>query len=112
MLFRSVARIATLARIKVPEADREALGQELNKILDWVEQLGQVDTTGVEPMTSVAASSLSLPRASVFSGDATISKVSLSASPIVFVPRSRPRSRSPGARQALSSVGLRIGMMG
>ncbi|MGB8843001.1 MAG: Asp-tRNA(Asn)/Glu-tRNA(Gln) amidotransferase subunit GatC [Aliidongia sp.] len=50
----TVAKIATLARIKLPEADREAMGRELDKILHWVEQLDEVDTTGVEPMTSVA----------------------------------------------------------
>jgi aspartyl-tRNA(Asn)/glutamyl-tRNA(Gln) amidotransferase subunit C len=49
-----VAKIATLARIKLPEADREAMGRELDKILHWVEQLDEVDTSGVEPMTSVA----------------------------------------------------------
>jgi aspartyl-tRNA(Asn)/glutamyl-tRNA(Gln) amidotransferase subunit C len=50
----TVAKIATLARIKLPETDREAMGRELDKILHWVEQLDEVDTTGVEPMTSVA----------------------------------------------------------
>jgi aspartyl-tRNA(Asn)/glutamyl-tRNA(Gln) amidotransferase subunit C len=65
----TVARIATLARIKVPEADLEALGQELNKILHWVEQLDQVDTTGVEPMTSVAAMTLPLRADKVTDGD-------------------------------------------
>jgi aspartyl-tRNA(Asn)/glutamyl-tRNA(Gln) amidotransferase subunit C len=54
----AVARIATLARIKVPEADREAVGQELSKILAWIEQLSEVDTAGVEPMTSVAQMTL------------------------------------------------------
>jgi aspartyl-tRNA(Asn)/glutamyl-tRNA(Gln) amidotransferase subunit C len=49
----TVARIATLARIKVPEADREALGHELNNILHWVEQLDEVDTADVPPMASV-----------------------------------------------------------
>ena len=56
----TVARIATLARIKVPEAEREALGRELDKILDWVEQLGEIDTAGVAPMTSVAHMTLPL----------------------------------------------------
>jgi aspartyl-tRNA(Asn)/glutamyl-tRNA(Gln) amidotransferase subunit C len=50
----TVARIATLARIKLPEADLEAIGGELDQILHWVEQLAEVDTAGVEPMTSVA----------------------------------------------------------
>jgi aspartyl-tRNA(Asn)/glutamyl-tRNA(Gln) amidotransferase subunit C len=51
----SVARVARLARIKVPEADLDAVGTELNKILHWIEQLSEVDTTGVEPMSSTAA---------------------------------------------------------
>ena len=51
----SVARVASLARIRVPDSDLEALGTELNKILHWVEQLSEVDTDGVEPMTSAVA---------------------------------------------------------
>jgi aspartyl-tRNA(Asn)/glutamyl-tRNA(Gln) amidotransferase subunit C len=50
----TVARIATLARIKVPEADLEHLAGELSGILGWIEQLGEVDTTGIEPMSSAA----------------------------------------------------------
>ena len=49
----TVARIATLARIKVPEADLDKMVGELQHILAWVEQLNAVDTKGVEPMTSV-----------------------------------------------------------
>ena len=49
----TVRRIATLARIEVPEDDLEKLAGELSNILGWVEQLGEVDTEGVEPMTSV-----------------------------------------------------------
>ena len=49
-----VARIATLARIKVPESELEPLARELTKILTWIEQLNEVDVSGVEPMTSVA----------------------------------------------------------
>jgi aspartyl-tRNA(Asn)/glutamyl-tRNA(Gln) amidotransferase subunit C len=48
----TVARIATLARIKVPEAEQEVLAGELSQILTWIEQLGEVDTSGVEPMAS------------------------------------------------------------
>jgi len=54
----AVARIATLARIKLPEAEQGALAQELTGILAWVEQLNEVDTAGVEPMSSVAAMGL------------------------------------------------------
>jgi aspartyl-tRNA(Asn)/glutamyl-tRNA(Gln) amidotransferase subunit C len=51
----TVARIATLARIKLPEAEREALAGELSQILTWIEQLNEVDVAGVAPMAGVAA---------------------------------------------------------
>ncbi|MCY1669817.1 Asp-tRNA(Asn)/Glu-tRNA(Gln) amidotransferase subunit GatC [Novosphingobium sp. SL115] len=49
----TVAKIASLARIKVSETELEAMVPELNGILAWVEQLGEVDVTGIEPMTAV-----------------------------------------------------------
>lgn len=49
----TVRHIAKLARIAVTGQEVTALQGELSEILDWVEQLGEVDTTGVEPMTSV-----------------------------------------------------------
>ena len=52
---KTVRRIAHLARIKLDEADVEPMMKELNGILGWVEQLGEVNTDGVEPMTSVVA---------------------------------------------------------
>jgi aspartyl-tRNA(Asn)/glutamyl-tRNA(Gln) amidotransferase subunit C len=50
---KAVAHIATLARIRVPEQDLAGLAQELNGIMTWVEQLSEVDTTGIEPMSGV-----------------------------------------------------------
>jgi aspartyl-tRNA(Asn)/glutamyl-tRNA(Gln) amidotransferase subunit C len=49
----TVRRIAHLARIAVSEDEVAPLQGELNAILAFVEQLGAVDVTGVEPMTSV-----------------------------------------------------------
>ena len=49
----TVRRIAHLARIAVAEEEIEHLKGELNAILAWVEQLGEVKVDGVEPMTSV-----------------------------------------------------------
>jgi aspartyl-tRNA(Asn)/glutamyl-tRNA(Gln) amidotransferase subunit C len=49
----TVLRIAKLARIEVTDEATEGLAKELNVIMDWVEQLSEVDTDGVEPMTSV-----------------------------------------------------------
>ena len=49
----TVKRVARLARIAVTEEDAERMTGELNAILGFVEQLNEVDVTGVEPMTSV-----------------------------------------------------------
>lgn len=56
----TVRKVARLARIAVPEDRLEPLSQELNSILQWIEQLGEVDTDGVEPMTSAVAATLPL----------------------------------------------------
>jgi len=49
----TVRRIAHLARIAVADEEVEHLKGELNAMLAFVEQLSEVDVTGVEPMTSV-----------------------------------------------------------
>ncbi len=49
----TVKRVARLARIAVTEDDANRMVGELNGILGFVEQLNEVDVTGVEPMTSV-----------------------------------------------------------
>ncbi|MBT9244407.1 Asp-tRNA(Asn)/Glu-tRNA(Gln) amidotransferase subunit GatC [Gemmobacter fulvus] len=46
-------RVAKLARIQVDEGDLPALAGELSNILGFMEQLNEVDVTGIEPMTSV-----------------------------------------------------------
>ena len=56
----TVLRIAKLARIEVADEATDGLADELNAILAWVEQLSEVDTEGVEPMTSVVAVTLPL----------------------------------------------------
>ena len=51
--LQTVKRVAHLARIAVSEEDAERMTGELNAILGFVEQLNEVDVSGVEPMTSV-----------------------------------------------------------
>ncbi len=51
--YKTVKRVAHLARIAVSDDEAEALKGELNTILGFVEQLNEVDVSGVEPMTSV-----------------------------------------------------------
>ena len=48
----TVRKVAKLARIAEPEEKLEPLAKELNGILAWIEQLNEVDTDGVQPMTS------------------------------------------------------------
>ena len=49
----TVRRVAKLARIRITDEEAATLQGELNGILGWIEQLGEVDVEGVEPMTSV-----------------------------------------------------------
>ena len=51
--LQTVKRVARLARIAVSEEDAQRMTGELNAILGFVEQLNEVDVSGVEPMTSV-----------------------------------------------------------
>jgi aspartyl-tRNA(Asn)/glutamyl-tRNA(Gln) amidotransferase subunit C len=45
----------------VPEGELSHLAGELSQILSWIEQLNEVDTTGVEPMSGGAATAMKLP---------------------------------------------------
>ena len=56
----TVRKIASLARIAVTDGEVEAMVPELNNILGWIEQLGEVDVTGVQPMTAVIPNVLRL----------------------------------------------------
>lgn len=56
----TVRHVARLARIKVTDAEAQSLQKELTSILNWVEQLDEVDTANVEPMTRVDG--MGLPR--------------------------------------------------
>jgi aspartyl-tRNA(Asn)/glutamyl-tRNA(Gln) amidotransferase subunit C len=56
----TVRKIASLARIAATEAEVEAMVPELNNILGFIEQLGEVDTTGVEPLATVISNTLRL----------------------------------------------------
>ncbi|RJG56628.1 Asp-tRNA(Asn)/Glu-tRNA(Gln) amidotransferase subunit GatC [Sphingobium terrigena] len=51
--LQTVKKIASLSRISVTDAEAQAMVPELNNILGWVEQLGEVDVTGIQPMTAV-----------------------------------------------------------
>lgn len=52
--IETVRTISVLARLRIAPEELEPLARELSGILDWVEQLAEVDTGGIAPMTSVA----------------------------------------------------------
>ena len=65
----TVARIARLARLKVPEEELEPLAVELSGILAWIEQLNEVDTQDVAPLASVSDVTLPMRQDKVTDGD-------------------------------------------
>ncbi|HJU15791.1 MAG TPA: Asp-tRNA(Asn)/Glu-tRNA(Gln) amidotransferase subunit GatC [Stellaceae bacterium] len=86
----AVAHIAALARIRLSEAEIEPLAQELSRILDWVEQLNEVDTEGVPPMASVAELHLPMREDQVTDGncpEAILGNAPLSAHGFFAVPK-------------------------
>jgi aspartyl-tRNA(Asn)/glutamyl-tRNA(Gln) amidotransferase subunit C len=52
---KDVRHVAKLARLALSDAEIDKMVPELNNILGWVEQLGEVNTDGVEPLTAVIA---------------------------------------------------------
>lgn len=54
----TVRKVARLARIAEPEEKLDQLAKELSGILTWIEQLNEVDTDGVEPMTTAVHTTL------------------------------------------------------
>lgn len=65
-------KIARLSRIGIADAEVEPLAAELNGILGWIEQLAEVDVTGIEPMTAVMPIALRWRDDVVSDGDAAV----------------------------------------
>lgn len=66
---KAVRKIASLARIAVTDQEVAAMTGELNNILGWVEQLGEVDTDGIDPLAAVIPNHLRLREDVVTDGD-------------------------------------------
>ena len=66
--IETVRRVAHLARMAVAEDEVEDLGRELNAMLAFVEQLADIDVTGVEPMTSVTPMAMKMRKDEVNDG--------------------------------------------
>jgi aspartyl-tRNA(Asn)/glutamyl-tRNA(Gln) amidotransferase subunit C len=86
----TVRRIAKLARLALDEGRVAPMAGELNGILAWVEQLKEVDVTGVEPMTSVVEQKLKMRKDEVTEGgaaDAIIANAPQSEDHFFVVPK-------------------------
>ena len=64
----TVQKVASLARMGIEEAALDGLAGELSNIIGWVEALSEVDTEGVEPMTSAAETTLHMRKDEVTEG--------------------------------------------
>lgn len=86
----TVRRVARLARIREPEDRLEPLARELSAILGWIEQLNEIDTDGVEPMTSAVAATLPMREDIVTDGgdaDAILANAPAKADGFFVVPK-------------------------
>ena len=86
----TVRHVARLARIKVNAEQTASLKRELTSILEWVEQLGEVDTSAVEPMTRVGDMTLPKRKDEVTTGemaDAIVKNAPLTEDHYFLVPK-------------------------
>lgn len=65
----TVKKVATLSRLRESDERLQSLAGELNGILGWIEQLNEVDVTGVEPMTTAVEMGTPLREDVVSDGD-------------------------------------------
>lgn len=66
---QTVRKVARLANIEIEDSDVERIGTQLSGIIQWVEQLGEVDTDNVEPLANVVNIDLHLRKDEVTDGD-------------------------------------------
>lgn len=104
----TVARIAQLARIRLPEAALEPLAKELSAILTWIEQLNEVNVESVEPMTSVVEMALRHPGLSRSHGTSIVLRpqmIAASPSPIIRKTGAKRATGASGAKTAAHAAG-------
>ncbi|MEL6290165.1 MAG: Asp-tRNA(Asn)/Glu-tRNA(Gln) amidotransferase subunit GatC [Pseudomonadota bacterium] len=86
----TVKRMARLARVRITDDEASALQGELNSILDWVEQLNEVNTEAVEAMTQVVPMEMKKRADGVSDGDkaeAVLSNAPMSEDGFFVVPK-------------------------
>ncbi len=66
---KTVRKVAGLARIKMDDAELETMAPQLSKIIDWIEQLSEVNTDNVKPLANVVSIDLPLREDKITDGD-------------------------------------------
>lgn len=66
---QTIKNIAQLARLRFPASEEERFMNDINGILQWVEELKEVDVTGVEPLVSVTPRENAIRKDEVTAGD-------------------------------------------
>lgn len=64
-----VKKVAFLSRLRIDDDKVEATQQEFNKILNWIGELNEVDTDGVEPLVSVNEDTITMREDKVTAGN-------------------------------------------
>lgn len=49
-----LSKLETLARLQIDDSKKEKMKEDLSEIITWMEKLGEVDTSGVEPLTNMS----------------------------------------------------------
>jgi aspartyl-tRNA(Asn)/glutamyl-tRNA(Gln) amidotransferase subunit C len=86
----TVRRIARLARIRLAERDVAQLQGELGAILGWIEQLNEVDVSGVDPLANIGAAAMTMREDVVTDGnqvDAVLANAPARSGPFFTVPK-------------------------
>ncbi|HTI02865.1 MAG TPA: Asp-tRNA(Asn)/Glu-tRNA(Gln) amidotransferase subunit GatC [Acidisoma sp.] len=86
----TVRRIARLARIRLAEKDVAQLQGELGAILGWIEQLNEVDVSGVDPLANIGAAAMTMREDVVTDGnqmDAVLANAPARSGPFFTVPK-------------------------
>lgn len=85
-----VRRIARLARIRLADEDVAQLQAELGSIIGWIEQLNEVDVSGVDPLANIGAAAMTLRDDVVTDGDqvdAVLANAPARSGPFFTVPK-------------------------
>lgn len=85
-----VRHVARLARLEITDQEAASLPRELSAILDWVEQLKEVDVSDVEPLTRIAAMRMKMREDKVTDGgypDSIVKNAPMSEDHFFMVPK-------------------------